>query len=78
MKWLNILVLGLAVGHLTLTEWKVDDLEAELSYQKTLQAYLEEKSEFCAKRAANYAYVLDKKFYSEEGAQRIYQDCLTE
>ena len=41
------------------------------------EAY-ELKAALCAKASANYAYIIDKKLYSEESAQRIYETCLNE
>lgn len=76
MKWLFLFILAMIVGGLSSISGKIERLEKDFSSQKILQAYLEARSELCAKKAANYAYVLDKKFYSEEGAQRIYRDCL--
>lgn len=39
---------------------------------------LQMRAELCARKSANYAYVLDKKFYSEEKAEKIFNDCLNE
>lgn len=53
-------------------------LQRSIASQKALTEQREEKSALCARMTANYVYVLDKRFYSEEGAQRIYRACLNE
>jgi hypothetical protein len=56
-----------------------------LMLQKEYTAALESRHDayqsrtaLCAKKASNFAYIIDKKLYSEESAQRIYQTCLNE
>ena len=72
----TIFAFALLVGALGVA--KSEHTERSLASQKALTEQREERSALCAKKTANYVYVLDRKFYSEEGAQRIYEKCLNE
>lgn len=76
--WLSAITLPTITGVLILMGHWNKELKTSLALQNSQYQSLQAKSEKCSKKVANYVYVLDKKFYSEEGAQRIYKSCLEE
>jgi len=79
MKIAYLLILAATFLSLSSVLHSANGLKSDVTaLQVSKTVALQMRAEFCAKKAANYAYVLDKKFYSEEGAQRIYRACLNE
>ncbi len=78
------LILGITMfGCYMMGAWITSDHFKEqekivLNLQEARTASFRERSALCAKKASNFAYIIDKKLYSEESAQRIYTTCLNE
>ena len=77
MKYIAIILVALFVS-MGYSEAERHKSESSLALQQTQIETLQAKSEKCAKKASNFAYIIDKKLYSEESAQRIYTTCLNE
>lgn len=78
MKYIYLLIVVASVLAFSSVLNAADNLQDQLVTQQTQIETLQAKSEKCAKKASNFAYIIDKKLYSEESAARIYETCLNE